>query len=205
MSSSSSDSQRAWLVDFFSYLFVLMIANVLWAFFTVLIITAPPALAGLFYSTNQLAHQRAVSWRTFFEGFKAYFGVSWLWGLINLLVPILINMNVKFYRQFDQTWAHVTIWFFTGLIVWWIVIQIFTFPFLIEQEKPRLRTAMTNSAVLITKKPLITVGVVVGIGLLAFLTTFYFLPAWLFLTASIITYLSNLVTIYTIKQMQTSA
>ena len=57
----------------------LLITNLLWVVFTLLIITAPAAFAGMYYATHTLAKEKSASWRTFFVGFKDFFWVGWRW------------------------------------------------------------------------------------------------------------------------------
>ena len=66
-------------------LFELLKINALWVLLTLPILTAPGAMAGLFYSINKLAKNEPINAGTFFEGFRNYFWVSWRWTLLNLV------------------------------------------------------------------------------------------------------------------------
>jgi uncharacterized membrane protein YesL len=139
----------------------LLIVNALWVLFTLLILTAPPAAAGMYYATNQIAHQRAVSWRTFFEGFRKYWWVSWLWAILNVVALAIMVFNANFYGSFENQWLLCARGLFLGLIIPWLLLQVYIFPLLVEQEEPSLLTAIRNSAVLYLRMPGISLGTVI--------------------------------------------
>ena len=64
----------------------LMVSNVLWVLLMVPIVTIPPAFAGLYYATSQLAHNESVTRQIFFKGFKKYFLASYKWFFFNVIV-----------------------------------------------------------------------------------------------------------------------
>ena len=61
-----------WLKEIFYAGFDIMVANLFWALLTILLVTAPPAAAGLYYTSNLAAHGQPVEWRTLFEGFHHF-------------------------------------------------------------------------------------------------------------------------------------
>ena len=125
-----------------------------WVFLTILnligllcwmtIILGPPATFGLYYFNNHLAHGDNVGFKGFLEGGRRYFFHSWLWTLINLVVAIIIIANIWFYTAFESTWANLLQAFFITLGVLWLVIQFYTVPYLMEQERKNLLIALRN-------------------------------------------------------------
>ncbi|HSO27116.1 MAG TPA: DUF624 domain-containing protein [Anaerolineales bacterium] len=179
----------------------LVMINVFWFVFSVLVITLPPAQAGLYYATNQIAHREAISWRTFFVGFREYFWLSWRWTLLNLLVLIVIAANYIFYGRFDAGWARVVQALMPGLAGVWLALQTFTFPLLLEQADRRQWVALRNSAVLFVRFPLM--GMTLLIVLLLFVAVSVLLQApWLVLTAALNAFLANRVVVVALSELQ---
>ncbi|GIV81061.1 MAG: hypothetical protein KatS3mg051_0415 [Anaerolineae bacterium] len=180
----------------------LILVNIIWFLLTVPVITAIPALGGLYYATNRLAHQSAADWRTFLEGFRTHFWLSWRWGLLNLASLSIIGSSLWFYSQVDTVWAGWMHTLMIGVLLWWTLIQLLTYPFLLEQSDRRLRVAIRNSLVMLLRRPLFTVFTGISIGVLILVSIYLVLPAWTFVTGSLCTYLANRAVISTINSMQ---
>lgn len=72
------------LLDVYILVLSLMPLNIAWTLLSLPLVTAFPALLGLVYATNRLAHDQHVTWRTVLEGSRRYFWVGWRWGIICL-------------------------------------------------------------------------------------------------------------------------
>jgi uncharacterized membrane protein YesL len=177
----------------------LITINILWVVFTVLIVTMPPAFAGLYYATNQLAQDKPVTRRTFFEGFKKYFLVSYGWFLSNGVVLGLLLFNISLSTQVSETWVQTLTGVYWILILIWLCFQIYTFPFVIQQKEPKLFLAIRNSAILWLKHGGFSFTLSIIIGILVILSI-YLYPSWLFISASFIAYLANLGLVYLLSK-----
>jgi uncharacterized membrane protein YesL len=180
----------------------LIVANVLWFALTLPLVTAPPAAAGLYYVTNQLAHRRSANWRTFFEGFRTYFWLGWRWGLVNLLVLSVIGANYWFYARIVLNRAEWIEGIFLSLAMLWGILQTYTFPLLLEQKDRRMVTAVRNSVVLYLKYPAFSIGLAVLVLLLLVVSSLLLQPAWIFLTAGLCAYLTNRGAIFLVDRLQ---
>jgi uncharacterized membrane protein YesL len=80
-------------------------------------------------------------------------------------------------------------------------VQIYLYPFLLEQEKPSLRTAVKNSFSVFIGFMGRTILVFISFSILAIVSTLL-PPLWLLLTASLITYFSNWQTIGIIENLR---
>jgi uncharacterized membrane protein YesL len=193
---------RESLVNLYYDLVPLVSLNVIWFLLTLPIVTAFPAAAGLYYATNQLAHQKGAGWKTFFDGFRIHFWLSWRWGLLNAIILIVLVSNIVFYGQLEAEWSVWLRGVIIGLSILWGIIQLYTFPFLLEQEKQRLSTALRNSIVLLATRPAPVLSVALLTLVLVVLSTVIALPAWFFFTASLSVYLANKVVIDSVKKLQ---
>jgi uncharacterized membrane protein YesL len=178
------------LQDSFDSMAELVIVNVLWVLLTIPVLTAPGALAGAYYMTNLIAHRKPVTWRTFFEGFRQFFWLSWLWVLANILAGFIVYSNFKFYEQFNGSWVAYLQGFALGAGLLWLVLQIYVFPLLIEQEDRRLRIALRNSFILLVGSPGLALVLILLLVSVAALSIVLQVP-WLIITVSFSTFLAN--------------
>jgi hypothetical protein len=178
----------------------LMVSNVLWLLVSLPIITIPPAFAGLYYSTSKLAHNESGSRQTFFAGFKKYFRTSYYWFISNVIVVGLLLFNIDLSIRFPQlSWLKFLSGIYWVLLASWMLLQIYTFPLLIQQEKPRLVLALRNSAILWFKHIVFSLLLSVVISVLVVASLFLF-PFWFVITASLIAYLANLGVVYLLSK-----
>ncbi len=189
------------LIDAYVALIPLIILNVIWFLISLPIVTAIPATGGLIYATNKLANGHSANWRTLLEGFRLYFWRSWIIGIANVLLVAIFSTNFIFYSFADSEWVVWARGMIIVLALFWLAVQIYMFPLLIEQEHPRTQLALRNSLVIIIKRPLFTLGVTLGIALLAWGTTIIIQPAWIFITASACAFFANQATISSIAKI----
>ncbi len=169
----------------------LILLNLIWFAASVPIITAVPALGALFYATNQMVHTGSGNWRSFREGFRRYFWLSWRWSLINAAVLGFLVFAAWFYGQIEAPWAAAVQAGLIGLLAVWIELQLFTFPLLLEQADQRFMVALRNSGVIFVRWPWMALGASLQIAMVALPSIFIFPPAWIFISASLCGYLSN--------------
>jgi uncharacterized membrane protein YesL len=176
----------------------LVVFNLLWLLLSLPLVTAPPAAAGLYHATRELALRRPVDWHTFFEGFRQHFWLSWRWGLPNLLVAGVLGFNAWFYGQLQQPWTPLVQGALLGLFVLWLLLQLYTFPLLLAQQDRRLRVALRNSLVLYLKYPGFSLVLVGFTALLAALSTLLQLP-WALISASLLAYVTHFCIFFLLK------
>ncbi len=135
---------------------MLWLANILWFILCLPIITAPAAFAGLYYTMHEMAYGESVEWRTFFEGIKRFFWPGLRWFMAILLVAIVLIFYFLFFSSggnLNQDVSQMLSGLPVGLLIVWGVINAFTFPLMLEQEKPSYLTALRNSVVFYIKWP----------------------------------------------------
>ena len=145
--------------------------NMLWFALTVIVVTAPQALAGLYTYLYKVAQEEDFpTIDDFWRGFRALAGSAWRWAVLNLAAAIILAANLIFYRSIDTTAASVLFWFWAVVGANWFALQGYVFPLLLLQERPRIRTALRNALVIYLPHPLRTIFhalLAVGIALVS--------------------------------------
>ncbi len=189
----------AWLLSIFPFagvFFVILrfafgIQESPWILIFIPIALASPATGGLYYATNRLAHDIDGGVGAYWEGVKKYFWPSYRWGFMNLVVAFLFSVNIWFYGTATWSFApYLRVAFIVGAI-FWSTLQMYTFPFLIEQDNPLVKTALRNSFIATARYPIRSFGFFFLICAIGFVSTFLFVPLWVFITVSLFTYLSS--------------
>jgi uncharacterized membrane protein YesL len=116
-----------------------------------------------------------------------------------LVIGILL-LNINLTIQFPQVWwLQLLRGVYLVLLVVWLLLQFYTFPLLIQQEKPRLGLALRNSAILWLKHSILSLLLSVVIIVLV-VVSFFLLPLWFVVSASLIAYLANLGVFYLLSK-----
>ena len=172
-----------------------------WVLIFIPIVFAAPATGGLYYATNQLAHGRDGGPTVYWEGLKRYVWPSYRWGIMNLAVAFLLNVNIWFYG--DAPWAfapYLRVAFIVSAI-FWAALQMYTFPFMVEQEEPLVKTALRNSLVAVARYPLRSFGFLLLVFGIALVSTYGFFVLWVVISISLIAYLSNKNTLAVLEKL----
>lgn len=141
---------RAALRDTWNDLLTTALVNLLWILGTVLVVTGPPATLALFYVGNRIAHGEPSDAGDFVQGLRRYFGLGWRWGLLNGAVLFLLAGDVILTNHLSQSdLARLAQGLYLALLGVWLLLQLYTLPFLFEQETPSLKLALRNSALML--------------------------------------------------------
>lgn len=189
------------LLDAWDALIPLVGINLVWFMLTALIVTAFPAFGGLNYATNRIAHGEMADMRTFFDGFKSQFWTSMKWGFLNLIVYFLLTLNIWFYGQFEGFGFVILQSLFFSATLIYTCMQIYTYPFLIEQDEPSLKIAIRNSFAAFIRFMGRSFGLLFFFIILAIVSTLL-PPLWILITMSVIVYLGNWHTLAVIQKLE---
>jgi hypothetical protein len=163
-------------------LWTILIIQVLFLLGTILIVTAPPVTLALFFYGNQIAHGERTTERDFLQAIRRYWKPAWRWGLINLLTIGVLTGDYYLIGKMvtNSNQANLIQGFYITVLASWLLLQLFTLPFLFEQEQPSVLLALRNAAVFIGRN-LILVLVLMFLlvlsltaGMLAFMLTLVF-------------------------------
>ena len=119
----------------------------------------------------------------------------------------LIFLNLRFYAQFEGTGFIFLQGFFVSVFVLWSIVQIYVFPFILEQTEPSIKLALRNSAAISIRFLGRTLGMAVAFVILVALSVLL-PPMWVLLTGSVMAYFANwqtLSAIYDLKVLQDAA
>ncbi len=169
---------------------ILVGCNLVWFLCCLPIITAPPATAALYAITREIGYRRSMSWRDFFGYMGQYFVVGWRWAILNLIAALIVFLNVWFYDNLAVSIAPLLRWIWIVIGLLWLIIQQYTFPLMLEQEKPRVLLATRNALVLCLRHPLYTLIHALVAATFVFMTIVvpYF---WMVFTVALIMYFYN--------------
>jgi len=182
--------------DFWDELFFLALLNIVTALLAVLVITLPPALAGLWNVANRVAQGKAIGWSDYFEGFRRYFWKAWGLALLNILVITIAITNLRFYTPGNAPFEiHPTLslwiralWMAVAFL--WLTLQMYPLALLLEQEDQRLRVALRNTVVIFIANPGFTLVLAVLLWAVAVISTLLS-PLWFFLTPALFAVVCN--------------
>ena len=131
-------------------------------FLVVLMTLGPnPAAAGIHYWANRLVKEERVEFAHFWEGLRTYWWPATKLFLISVVGFYLLFVNALFYLRSEITVLQIfgVIWLYG--IYFWMSMQIYQLPLLIEQEDKRLRLVLRNSFFLSLSNFLPTLVVIV--------------------------------------------
>jgi hypothetical protein len=197
-----------WLLSIFPFAVVFFLTlryafgmeNSPWVLVLIPVAMASPATGGLFYAANRMAHGKGGGPTVYWEGVKTYIWPSYLWMLMNLAVAFLFSVNIWFYGNASWRFApYIQVAFIVGA-AFWAAIQMYTFPFLIEQEQPSLKTSLRNSFLAVARFPLRSFGFLLLIFALALVSTYLYFVLWVVITFSLMAYLMNRNTMAVLKK-----
>lgn len=174
-------------------LFALRGMDSIWMLALPLLFSLPLAIVsgGLCFVTNQISRGNAAGWETFAAGLRRYWVKSLAVAVVNLIALILIATNIRFYGfVLEGAWTNfaVAIWLVLG--IYWLLVQVFWFPMILELESEKLLLALRNALVLVIVTPgfSLTLGIVLMV--LGFLCIVLTVPA-LLLMASLLSLIAN--------------
>src|SRR5690606_11706417 len=144
--SAAWDVIRRALSDATTGLFTVLASNLFWLVGNALVITGPPATLALFYVANRLARGEVTDPGDFIAAFRRYFKPAWRWGLLNLLVVFFLVGDVLITgRLLEPRAARLIQGFYIQALLFWLFLQLYLLPFLLEQEQPQVRLALRNA------------------------------------------------------------
>jgi uncharacterized membrane protein YesL len=152
--------------------------SLVWCLSWLTIILGPPVTFGIFYVESQHIRGSNPGLRGLIEGTRKYFLKSWLWMLANLFIGFLVYVSSGAYLQMGGLWAILARDVVILLGIAWLVIQFYTIPILMIQERDSLKEAWRNSLLMTLASPfylLILLIILAFIGVFSLILVFPFI------------------------------
>ena len=134
---------------------IVWLSNLFWFVLLIPVVTIPLGFAGLYTCAHGLVHGESLEWQSFFVGIRNHLGASLRWTFANLFILFLLGFYAWFFAAQGAAAGRKS----TGVgislalaFLWWIL-NMYTFPLMLVQEKPSYLNALRNSAVLFIKYP----------------------------------------------------
>jgi hypothetical protein len=166
------------LGDVWEDLWTTLAGSLLWLVSVALVLPAPAVTLGLFYYANRRAHGEAADFRDIWRGIRMYWKAAYLWALLNLAVVLLLVGDIALTGQATASSAmNYTRGLYFTLAGFWLLLQLYTLPFLFEQERPSIINALRNAAVMIGRNPFFSLSLFVFLAILLGLGSMLFLAS----------------------------
>lgn len=162
----------------------LTVLNLVWMLAWVLVVPGPPATLAVYAFMCQLVRGDEMTPGEFLQSVRNNFWKGWLWMLPNLILIPGLFINLRFYGQFDASWARGLELATLVLVVFWFFLQFYALPYLFAQERHSLRLAYRNAALTALASPLYSLLLATAAGLLLLLSVRYM--ALLFLVTPVL-------------------
>ena len=153
-------------------LFLLLIISFTWMLLGLSLLALPPLTVGFVYVTNQVARGNAIRYTMLFTGAWRFLGRSYIWGVINACVILLLMADLMYYQQIPGDLATVAVTLSILLALAWGVMQLLTLPLLIELGPKSLKAAFRQALLLTISQPGFVIATVIVMALLALLAWF---------------------------------
>lgn len=114
---------------------------------------AGPAILGMSAVADDLADGIRTGIAGWWGGFKRFFWVGLLWGVVNIIVFALAGIALWFYTQWDTPWSPILAIFLIVMTVIWTYVQLLVPGYLIAQEDKKLGLAWKNSLFTLLASP----------------------------------------------------
>jgi len=122
------------LNDLFQAIGPLIVANLLWLALSLPVVTAPAALAGLYYFAGLVVRGEDPPLSSFFAGLRQHFVRSWALAALNLGLLAVLLVNLFFYLGQANEWIRIFAIPMFYLLVLWLCVQTYLFPLMLASE-----------------------------------------------------------------------
>jgi hypothetical protein len=163
---------------------IVWISNLFWLALCIPIVTIPLAFAGLYTCVHGLVRGESLDWKSFFSGIKLHFVASLRWAGVNLLVFLTLAFYGWYLADNKSDLAQLVSGVPLALGLMWWMVNMYTFPFMLVQEKPSYLTALRNSSVMFVKWPGFAFGFTIFNVVIIAISLWLRFP-WLVLSASL--------------------
>ena len=110
--------------------------------------------AGIYCVTNRVARGKTFHFSDFIAGIKKYWWRAILWLLANIVIIGMGALNLWFYtNNFTGMWVVLVGGFWLAVVIFWLTMQMYYWPSLVEQQETKMLVAWRNAAYLVMANP----------------------------------------------------
>ena len=133
--------------------YILILFNIIWFALQLPIITGPAATAAMYAVARRIAHDEFIEPSHGWQAFRQMFWPALKWGGLSLVIVGAGVGNFWLYQGSSGAgWAILRITWGT-IILGWVLLNLFYWPFWLNQDDRSIRTTLRNSIVFLTKRP----------------------------------------------------
>ncbi|MCS7072049.1 MAG: hypothetical protein NZM00_11125 [Anaerolinea sp.] len=178
------------VVHVIGHLHAYVIVNILWLLFTLPIITAPAAWAGLCRFSYYALRRPTTDIGDFWAGLRANLVRGIPVGLAGLLIALASVSNLISYPAHTNPWISLFRPVWIGMPLIWFAMQLYAFPIMYAQIEPGLLRAYRNAGTMILLNPFFTLGVWLAAAIITGVSIL--LPfAWVLVTGALLAGIGN--------------
>lgn len=139
--------------------------NVVWMLCWLTVLLGPPATMVAYRIASDFGRGGTLYPRELPGMLRRYFLQGWLWFLLQLVVATGVLVNLQFYARLGEPIGPLLRGATLAVTALWLLLQIYTLPYLMEQGRGGLGLALRNSLLTTLASPLYTLvlGIIVGV------------------------------------------
>ncbi len=164
----------------YTHLFSLTLWSLLWAALSATVALFPLSTVGLHGVARALLEGESPTLADFAAAARRYALVSFLWAGLNVLVGVVGAVNLAFYGGMRSLWDSAALTWLALASALWLGAQLYFWPLLLAQERPRLWPALRSALRLALAAPLYTLTLLGAAALLTALCVVTVVPLAIF-------------------------
>ena len=143
-------------VDWWDNWIDMVLVTIIWFVAQLTIVLGPPATFGYFYYISQLVNGESLGARGMIKGARMYFGKSWQWGGLTLLVLIVLIVNFQFYGSISANWGIFLVAVMVMIAYFFMATNFYGLPYFMSLEQKSLKVAFKNGILTTLAAPFFT-------------------------------------------------
>lgn len=167
------------VVDWWDGWMDMVLMTIVWFLAQITVVLGPPATFGVYYVVHNMENGQSLGVRGLIEGGRKYFGVAWLWAVINYVVIFITSFAIWFYANVKATWGIYAEIIILVIAYLWLCSQFYGLAYFQELEEKKLYVALKNGLLTTMAAPLFTLILLFVTVALLVLSFVFMLPLFL--------------------------
>lgn len=167
------------VVDWWDGWMDMVLITIVWFIAQITVVLGPPATFGVYYVVHNMQNGQSTGVRGLIEGGRKYFGISWLWAVINYFVIFVTSFAIWFYANVHATWGIYAEIIILLIAYLWLCSQFYGLAYFQELDEKKLYVALKNGLLTSMAAPLFTLLLMFVSVVLLVLSIVFMLPLFL--------------------------